>query len=496
MPRLLALEWNDTEARVAVAASRGDRVAVEHAFLVSLRPSQPGPDQPPIDVGQRLAAALAARGLGKSEVLVAVGRTNVELRQLSLPPAPDEELPDMVRFQAMREFNALGDEWPLDYVPIDEAPDQPRTVLAAAIAPEQVEQIRKTCEGAGLKPRRLVLRPCAAASLLWRLQGEDPLRVRLLVDLLGDETDLTVMIDRKVIFLRTARLPCDPLSEADGVQVLLSEIRRTMAAVQNQLGGRRVETVVLCGSGDQHAALAATMEERLGTPAELFDPFGGLDLQGDLKRELPAHPGRFAPLLGMLLDELHHTAHAVDFLHPRRRPAPPSRRRTYALGALAVLVPVVGLLAYGVLEWNRLGAERVRLEDDLKLWEPQAALVAKDDKAYKEIEAWKAGDLVWLDVLDRLSEKFPAAKDAMLSQIEFRSTRTGGELRMEGAVASAATIKAMNDALADKMHRIVPKGTGVGAVPNPYTMRFESSIVIVPDKRGAPAVALNPEKRR
>ncbi len=496
MPRLLALEWNDTEARVAVATSRRDRVGVEHAFSVSLRPSQPGPDQPPVDVGQRLAAALAARGLGKSDVLVAVGRTNVELRQLSLPPAPDEELPDMVRFQAMREFNALGDDWPLDFVPIDEAPDEPRIVLAAAIAPEQVEQIRQTCVAAGLRPRRLVLRPCAGASLYWRLQGEDPLRVRLLVDLLGDETDLTVMIDRKVIFLRTARLPSDPLAEADGVQVLLSEIRRTMAAVQNQLGGRRVETVVLCGSGDQHAALAATMEERLGTPAELFDPFSGLELQGDLKRSLPAHPGRFAPLLGMLLDELDHTAHAVDFLHPRRRPAPPSRRRTYVLGALAAVVPVVALVLYGMLEWNRLGAERVRLEEDLRLWEPQAARVAKGEKAYKEIEAWKAGDVVWLDVLDRLSEKLPPAKEVMLKQLEFRALRSGGEIQMEGAVSSAATVKAMNDAMVDKTYRVIPKGTGVGSVESPYTLRFESSVVVVPEKRSTPAVASKGEKRR
>ena len=91
------------------------------------------------------------------DALVAIGRTNIELRQLSVPPAPDDELPDMVRFQALREFNQMEEDWALDYVPIDEDPTQPRTVLAAAIAPEQIELVRKTCQAAGLRPRRLVL---------------------------------------------------------------------------------------------------------------------------------------------------------------------------------------------------------------------------------------------------------------------------------------------------------------------------------------------------
>ncbi len=227
----------------------------------------------------------------------------------------------MVRFTAMREFNALEDDWPLDYLSIDDVPDQPRSVLAAAISTEMVNQIVSTCQTAGLKPRRLILRPCGAASLYCRQQTDGRPKARLLVELLVDEADLTVIIDRKVIFLRTARLPGDPLTDADAGQALLAEFRRTMAAVQNQLGGRKVEEIVLCGVGPQHDALAATIDSRLAIPATVFDPFGGLKLAEELQKSLPERPGRFAPLLGMLLDELGHQPHGVDFLHPRERPA-------------------------------------------------------------------------------------------------------------------------------------------------------------------------------
>ena len=153
-------------------------------------------------------------GLRASEV---VGRRlsetfpGIELRHLSLPPAPDEELPELARFQAMREFALFDEDWLLDFVPLDEQTEadeeeRPRNVLAAAIGPELVKQIRKTCDEAGLMAERIVLRPCAAASLVERAEPAGDLPPRLLVDLLADEVDLTVVAGRKVVFLRTTRI--------------------------------------------------------------------------------------------------------------------------------------------------------------------------------------------------------------------------------------------------------------------------------------------------
>ena len=70
---------------------------------------------------------------------------------------------------------------------------------------------------------------------------------RLMVDLLADEADLTVLVNEQVALMRTVRL-----SAADDdaqAKALLGEIRRTIAAAQNQLGGRRIEKVILCGRG-------------------------------------------------------------------------------------------------------------------------------------------------------------------------------------------------------------------------------------------------------
>ena len=223
MAQLLALDYGGSEARLVVAAARGGRVVIEQAFCVPLGSGQPGEDGGEVDVGRRIAAALADRGIGRIDVLVAVPRTSVELRQLSLPQAPDEELPELVGFQAMRQFNELDEDWLLDFVPIDLPAEGHRAVLAAAIGPQLVDQIRQTCETANLKLQRLILRPCAAASLLGRSRAAGPSQLELLVDLLSDEVDLTVMLDRKVIYMRTTRLGGDPLTQADQAQALLAE---------------------------------------------------------------------------------------------------------------------------------------------------------------------------------------------------------------------------------------------------------------------------------
>jgi Tfp pilus assembly PilM family ATPase/Tfp pilus assembly protein PilN len=484
MPRYLALEWNDDEARVAVAASRAGRVAFEHAFAVDLRGGEAGAEATEEAVGQRIAAALAARHLGRIGALVAVGRSDVELRPLSLPPAPDDELPELVRFQAMREFNALGEDWPLDFIPLDEDPQQPRNVLAAAINPELVGKISATCHGAGLKPARMVLRPCAAASLVCRRRPARPGQVRLLVDLLVDEADLTVVVGDRAAFLRRARLRADPLTEPTAAEVLLSEIRRTMVAAQNQLGVREMESAVLCGAGPQHEALAQSIGQQLPVPLELVDPFGDLRREGDLKRGLPDHPDRFAPLLGMLWDELEGAPPALDFLNPRRPPAPPSRRNTFALAGLAVAMLVFFVILFGLLQQYWLETEIQDLESQQAALKTQLEGAAKIERAVEEIDNWAAAGVGLLDELRWLSDKLPDAQDAMITQLTWTIGADTGHMNLNGRARSVEALTDLERRLQDDSqryaHRLVGKSKSEDASRRPYPVEFQSSLLLIP----------------
>lgn len=483
MPQLLAIEWDSSEARLAVAQRHGRRVVIEHAFSVELGPRQTGKKETAPDIGARLSAALASRGIRQVQTLAAVGRTSIELKLMSLPPAPDEELPDIVRFQAQRDFSSLGADCVVDYIPLSGDEQSPHAVLAGAISRELVDKILQTCQSANLKARRLVLRSCAAASLLRRQKAQPGERVRLLVDLVANEVDVTALVADNVVYMRTVRLPDYTDGEARR-HVLLGEIRRTMAAVQNQLGGDRVDAIYICGKEEDHAELLEQVGRELDIPGHAFDPFGGLELGEELLRHQPERGAQFAPLLGMLLDEAEDKRHAIDFLNPRRKATSSSQKRAMWIAGAAALL----LVAFGVVRfWLGLsGIENdiASAESTLQEYRKQAKQIDESIKRSENIRDWLASDLNWLDQMYDLSASSPPSKDVMLTDLVFRAGQragqTGGSVEVKGVVRDMSII--------DNLESDIDIEESRPAEQNPkYPIGFVATRRIAPD-----AARMNP----
>ena len=361
-----------------VATPRGGHVVVEEAFAIDI--SAVATDDAVSDsqeVGRRIAEALAQRGLTGCDALVGLGRTSIELRLMSLPPAPPEEIPDMVRFQALQAFTAIGDDWPLDFVELGAQKDA-INVLAATLSPKQVDQILQVCAASDLKPRCLVLRPFAAASLLNRSQVVAAGTNAVIVDMLADGADLTAVAQGQVMFMRTVRLPATS-DESVHSRALLGEVRRTIGAVQAQESGRPIEQIIICGSATEHPLLAKSLSEALSLDVVLFDPFHVVQVTKPLQDQLPSDSGRYAPLIGMLADEAAGVRPAIDFLNPRKRPTPPSNRRR-SVTIAASLLGVAGVVACAV--WAGLR----HLDNQIAELKTQAAALDKESRRSAEAD--------------------------------------------------------------------------------------------------------------
>lgn len=502
MSRFLALEWDNREARVAVASARGGDVLVERLLSIPLPVKEREQEKEKelegegkvvdVQIGQAIGAALDSAGLRRADALLSIGRASIELKQLSFPPVPDEELPGMVRWQAMREFHSLGEDWPLDYLPLASGTEANRSVLAAALAPDTVRQFQETCQQAGLEGKKMILRPVAAASLFLRSAEAAGEEVRLLIDLLSEEVDLTVLTGRDPVFMRTARLPHDVMQSLDNLKAPFAELRRTMAAAHNQLAGRKVQAIYLCGTQDEHGALAQRVEADLGLPVRVFDPLKGLELSSSLKSSLPTNRGRFAPLLGMLADEIGGTAQGIDFLHPRKAPEPPSKRNTYVLAAAAAAALV---LLGGGITWQRLAAldrQIDQLAAQSKSMDPVVKSAGEIEKSVAEIRQWTDGDILWLEELKQLSERFPGSKDAMLTNLRLAPHLDGGAMALEGRVRESDTIDAMEHALRDKFHAVKGEGRQQDKDNSKYGWNFKSAVIIKPRDHKAPAPQAKP----
>jgi Tfp pilus assembly PilM family ATPase len=488
MSRLFAIEWDAAEARVATGRARtGGGLILEHAFTVELpQAAAGGPEVGPKEIGERIAKALAERGLSRGEALVAVGRTSIELRFLTLPPMPPEELPDSVRLQAVRQFSTLGEDWPLDFVPLDSNKDGGTNVLAAAISPELVKQTQETCAAANLTFSRLVLRPFAAAALVKKLAVDG--KCRLTIDFQGEEADLSVLAGEKLVFPRTVRLPSGANAETLA-RALVAEVRRTVVAAQNQLGGRRVEQVIIFGDSTHHESLRALLQQELSLDGgvQLLDPLAQVEHSRELQASPPRNPGAFAPVLGMLLDEAASAAPGIDFLHPRKRPVPKNNRRLYiGIGATAaaVLLIFAGYITFDL---------RQRDSQIANLRKEKAALELKNKKGKtlfeqtKKIDEFVAGDANWLDELRVLSEKAPPPEKARIDAFlaDTRPSREGG-LQLDALMAGPEVVPELENAMRDERHTVEGFGGKKDEKAVGLKWRVREDIVIAPTDPTAP----------
>jgi len=488
MARVLAIDWDGREARCLLAMASGDKLRVLAAGAVPLVDVAEGGGQSRPDIGGSLRAALEDWPLGRAATIVAVNRANVELMNFTLPPAKDPELAQLVRLQAARESQALEEGAVLDFVPMSDDPAEPREVMAAVLPEAQRRGIEQACEEAGLRAASLVLRPLAAASLFIRTAA--PQRPCLLVSLVADEADLTVISGGRVVFLRTVRLP-EEVNEYVAAQRLSAEVSRTLVvAQQGPLGGASVEQIHLYGGQDEHQALVEQLQLDLGLTVSAMDPFETADVS---EVELPPGAGRFASLLGMVLDESR-GSHGLDFLHPRRPPAPPNRRRalTFAAAAVAAVAFSAGYYYWDLLA--RADARNRSLTQDIKTCEERLKRYSQPKQVADYVRAWKAGEVVWLDELRDLSLRLPSSRDVVLQRMTLTGGWRGSAIHLLGLVRDSSVVARIDHNLNDSYRTVAPRRVGEHPRGEDYAWLFERSIAVLPRPKSQylPAQAAKP----
>jgi hypothetical protein len=134
----------------------------------------------------------------------------------------------------------------------------------------------------------------------------------------------------------------------------------------------------------------------------------------------------------MLVDEAAATPHAIDFLHPRKKPESRNtpRQKLVIAATLATMCFVAVMYV-----WFQLS----ELDDQLaQLTQQKLALKADEKKAGTDkaeadlVQTFLDHNFNWLDDLNWLSERLPPAQDVLLTQVQLASTSAGGQVTIEG----------------------------------------------------------------
>lgn len=466
MPKKLAIDWDETELRFVAAQCTATQITVTDAAVVPMMPS---------GIFETLRKTIAERGLEKTETLVAIGRGKAELRELQLPPVPDEELPDIVRFQAIRSFASAGESATIDYL-VTNRSEANVNAIAAAVAPAKLAEVKEICSDASLMVKRITLRPLSAAAFyLTRPKLSLGSGDVVLIDLLSDDAEIVVARGGKVIFVRTVRMPS---GESARPRALVNELKRSLLAC----GCKSPDKMVLWGRDSVHRGDVEVLSEALDAPVEVVNPFDLVDVEAKLKDQLPSHVGRLAPLVGLLACEETHADRLIDFLHPRERvEEKPDHRRT----ALLIGVPVAAAILLGYLGYRKLSnldAEIDRLNQaNAAMKEPvkeAEQFIAETEKIDQFLDA----DAIWIDEIRTLAKKLPPAEEVILKSIVATSDIRSGvsTIVLSGSATNPSVIEKLESSIRDENHSVTSEGASEQDAKNAYRWVFTEKIAIPP----------------
>lgn len=467
MVKKLAIDWDESELRLVAAQCSGQSVKVTDASVI---PVEDG------NVTETLKAAIRRRGLENTETLVAIGRGKAELRELQLPPVPDEELPDMVRFQAIRSFATAGDNAVVDYLTTNRS-DSGVEMIAAAVGPQSLTEIQKTCESVDLNTKRISLRPLAAAALYLVNRDTKGSNDTVLIDLLADDAEIVVAREGRVIFVRTVRMPS--VDAARG-RALAGELKRSLVACGSS---GSLDRVILWGRENIHTDDVEMLAEASQSKVEVLDPFTLVDVDKKAAADMPDHVGRLAPLVGLLVADETAADRLVDFLNPRERveeKVTPYKNMIIA----GIPLAIAALLAFFIYRQIKgLDDQIAELKAENASMKPAIDQADESIARTETVDKFLDANVNWLSEIRRLAKVIPPSDELIVRSVSATSDvrSGGGTLTIDGSVTHTGVIDRLEDALRDEFHRVRGDGASVQKTEDAYRWGFTEVIRVAPE---------------
>jgi hypothetical protein len=426
LSRFLAIDIDHQGLFVVAGSARGGAAKVDHALAWA------GDDAPPPltavsakQIGEQLRDRLRAAGIAPAPVLVAVGRDKVILKELKYPAVAPTEEPALVRFQAAKELTESPDEIVLDYAPFDEAAvgvaksavrkwkdaagEAPeRRAMAVALRKDTFAAVKAMVEAAGLKLVGVSPRPYAVAAGLTRGIASGavpppptPDGAVAVVTLGTHGGEFTVVRGGQVLFTRTVPAPV-----LAAESMLVAEVKRNLTVY----AGPRVEAVYVAEGG--FGRWAGRLDGSLTVPVHSIDPLAGAT--ADVPAELH---GRFAGAAGLLAGQAA-DALPINFASPRQpRPETDPNRKTYILAGAAAAAVLLAGWVFGYVQLVAAETRVAQLREQKADAEKDRASLDPDKAKLAALDTWAAPEVVWLDELYDLSDRFPTGDQVRVNSL-------------------------------------------------------------------------------
>lgn len=453
--RLLAIDWDKKDLRMAVVRTKGGRAELHKAVSVPL-PADLALDNSEL-LGAFIREAMRQAGMGARHVLMSIPRDQAVLNTLNLPPTPADDLPALIQFQVVKELPFAAEQATIDFAFANgHDPKSPCAPLVAAIRNEELEFYRKVAREAGLTIERVGLRPFANLRAVIGSQPDMISRTVLMVEVGPYLTEINVIHQGALTFSRAALVPLPKLDQAPQERVLDSRISmmpvldaeqdeitreavgRLMVDVIRSFEAHRataphtsVDQIVVCGATGLETELAQSLAARFAAKAELFSPDRLLDLSPQRAKELRG----FSAVIGLAVGHARPPLEIFDFTKPKRQVSKRKRqlkKAPVAIGATAfVLLLAIGahvkFVSPALAKAESKRTEHARLKAEIATFDEFVAHATS-------MQDWKNSEQRWPEVLADLSRVFPPDTQACVDRIDLAVRNIGKTAKREASL--------------------------------------------------------------
>ncbi len=430
MPQFLAV---DVDARAIIAVSgavQRAEVTITSALAVldgiGLLTTETA-----TELGNRLAETLKREGIRSAPLYLLIGRDRCIIKEVKHPPVPAVDEPAIVRFQALKELTESADDGVIDYCPIPGTlPSGEKRAMVVFVRNEVMAAARALAQAAGLKLAGVTPRPFLAAPLLLG-RNADPLQVQGILSIWPTGGELTVVQNEAILFSR----PIPPTAITDDPKRLAGEIRRNLSVYAAQQPDRPLVRLWMPEPPIPGVSWSGRLASELPVPVEAFDPLDGLaSAAPDQARSRMAAP------VGLLRVLARPSGLPINFVTPRqpKADANPNRSRIL-LAALVGIAACATLAVVGFWQVDQATRRLVAATNDAADVDRQLAQLEVQAKRLAAADEFTNREIIWLDEIYDLAERFPDNRRTRLQELEATSLvpRISGSLKTPSTGSSA-----------------------------------------------------------
>jgi hypothetical protein len=340
--------------------------------------------------------------------------------------------------------------------------------------------IKSISDALGHQPVSMVIRSLAIASLFRRQVKKLP-DYSVLLNLMKSSADVSVLDRDRITFTRSIHLTPREDGSVD-VGHLADEIRLTLVVaprpeMADGESDREIEHVYMFAdlNGDSH--FVEQLADELQLTVSLLDPLVGVELP---RGDRPERTHRFAALIGIVWDHLG-TGAPLDFANPKQPPrAPRVRQKTIVYGTAVLLITgFVGTLLKNDVDQAQQRAEV--LANEVALQQQLLKKIRSKTSVLDSVENWERAQVNWLEELRTLSDRFPAADQAVVQRMTMApSSGTRGLISMSVRVRDPALIADLENSLRDPVHQVSSQRISQSGGGNEFACQFETSVIVTP----------------